>query len=102
MNTSYFFFKLFKFLKDKNVKWTKKALFIAPFIYFISPVTLIPYYFFALAGLLDNIFVLLIGLYYIKKTIDEYDPYDSENGDEKKKHKDNVVDINDNDYDLND
>jgi uncharacterized membrane protein YkvA (DUF1232 family) len=95
MNTSYFFFKLFKFFKDENVKWTKKALFIVPFIYFISPITLIPYYFFALAGLLDNIFVLLIGLYYIKKTIDEYDPYNSNKDDEKKKHKDNDYDLND-------
>jgi len=101
MNTSYFFFKLFKFFKDENVKWTKKALFIVPFIYFISPITLIPYYFFALAGLLDNIFVLLIGLYYIKKTIDEYDPYNS-NKDGKKKHKDNVIDMKNNDYDLDD
>jgi len=102
MNTSYFFFKLFKFFKDENVKWTKKALFIVPFIYFISPITLIPYYFFALAGLLDNIFVLLIGLYYIKKTIDDYDPYNSNKDGENKKHKDNVIDMKDNDYDLND
>jgi uncharacterized membrane protein YkvA (DUF1232 family) len=102
MNYAYFFFKLTKFFKDKNIDWTKKVLFIAPFIYFISPITIIPYYFFPLAGFLDNIFVLLLGLYYIKRTIDDYDPYNSSDKDKKKKDKDNVIDITDNDYDFND
>ena len=101
MNYAYFFFKLTKYFKDKNIKWTKKVLFIVPFIYFISPITIIPYYFFPLAGLLDNVFVLLIGLYYIKRTIDDYDPYDSSQ-DKKDKNKDNVIDITDNDYDFKD
>jgi len=101
MNYAYFFFKLTKYFKDKNIKWTKKVLFIVPFIYFISPITIIPYYFFPLAGLLDNVFVLLIGLYYIKRTIDDYDPYNSSK-DKKDKNKDNVIDITDNDYDFKD
>lgn len=101
MNTSFFIFKLTKYLKDKNIKWTKKALFVVPFLYFISPITIIPYYFFPLAGLLDNIFVLVLGLYYIKRTIDDYDPY-NQNKDKKKGRKDNVIDITDKDYDIND
>lgn len=99
MNYAYFFFKLTKYFMDKDIKWSKKVLFIVPFIYFISPITIIPYYFFPLAGLLDNVFVLLIGLYYIKKTIDDYDPYNSSKN-KKDKKKDNVIDISDNDYDF--
>lgn len=100
MNKAYFFFKLMKYLKDKNIKWTNKALFIVPILYFLSPITIIPYYFFPLAGLLDNIFVLLIGLYYIKRTIDDYDPYNAKKDKKKKEDEDNVIDIRDNDYDF--
>ncbi|MGM0446041.1 MAG: YkvA family protein [Bacillota bacterium] len=99
MSKVYFFLKLLKYLKDKNVKWTHKVFFILPFLYAVSPITIIPYYFFPLAGLLDNIFVLLAGIYYIKKTIDDYDPNNSNKDSNKKK--DNVIDINRDDYDVN-
>lgn|GEM_PF-1606086 len=100
MNIKYYFYKLIKYLKDKNIKVTNKIWMVVPFIYFISPITIIPYYFFPLAGFLDNIFVLLLGLYFIKKTLDDYDPYNSDKGNKKGDKKNKVIDIRDNDYDF--
>lgn len=100
MNTAYFFYKTLKYFKDKDVSILKKILFILPILYFLSPITIIPYYFFPLAGLLDNTLVLLFGLYYIRKTIGNYDPNKSSKDNKKDKKKDNVIDINKNDYDF--
>ena len=102
MNTIYWLIKLIKFFSDKNIGIGKKLLFIFPIIYFFSPITIIPYYFFPLAGWLDNVLVLLGMSIYLKKLLAEYDPVKSRNKQNKTKKDDeeDVFDISDDDYEL--
>ena len=91
--------KIVPFLKDNNVSIFKKLLFVFPVIYFLSPITIIPYYFFPLAGWLDNIFVAGGMVIYLKKMLDNYDPYKSISSSKDQKNKKsggkdhNVIDL---------
>ena len=87
---------------DGNVSLSKKLLFIFPIVYFFSPITIIPYYFFPLAGWLDNVLVLGGMSFYLKKMIAEYDPVTSSQNQKKQKNSknDDIIDINDNDYEI--
>ena len=102
MKIIYWLIKLIKFFTDKNVGIGKKLLFIFPIIYFFSPITIIPYYFFPLAGWVDNVLVLLGMSIYLKKILADYDPVKARNQNKKKKKEDqeDVFDINDDDYEV--
>jgi len=101
MNIIYWLIKLMKFFSDKNIGIGKKLLFIFPIIYFLSPITIIPYYFFPLAGWLDNVLVLVGMSIYLKKILAEYDPVRSRGRNKNKKNdEEEVFDISDDDYEL--
>ena len=58
-------------LKDKNVKWTKKALVIFGIIYLFLPVDIIPPVLFPF-GFLDDLVLWIYIIWHLKDTLDEY------------------------------
>lgn len=58
-------------LKDKNVKWTKKALVIFGIIYLFLPVDVIPPVLFPF-GILDDLVLWIFIIWHLKDTLDEY------------------------------
>ena len=94
------FLKLIYFLLDGNVSNFKKFLVVFPFIYFISPITIIPYYFFPLAGWLDNILVLGGMSFYIRKMLANYDPEKSQAKNNDSSEEQEIVDIKEDDYEI--
>ena len=58
-------------LKDKNVKWTKKALVIFGIIYLFLPVDIIPPVLFPF-GFLDDLVLWIFIIWHLKDTLDEY------------------------------
>jgi uncharacterized membrane protein YkvA (DUF1232 family) len=86
--------KIISFLKDKNVSFSKKALFFIPVLYFLLPFDLVGD-FFPLAGQLDDIAVLIIMWPMLKRLLANYSAGDSMN---YKKDDKNAVDIEKEDY----
>ncbi|MFW6389694.1 MAG: YkvA family protein [Halanaerobiales bacterium] len=91
--------KVLKFFKDKDVKWTKKLLFLAPVIYFLSPIDFVPD-FFLIPGLLDDLAVFIVMWPILTKLLEDYQK-DSNNstGKSKKAYKDSI-DISRDDYNI--
>ena len=89
--------KIFRYLRDNNVKLSKKLLFFIPIIYLILPFDLIGD-FFPVAGQLDDIAVFIVMWPILKKLLSDYESgnYTRKNID-KKQYKD-AVDIDKNDY----
>ena len=58
-------------LKDKNVKWTKKALVVFGIIYLFLPVDVIPPVLFPF-GILDDLVLWIFIIWHLKDTLDEY------------------------------
>ena len=58
-------------LKDKNVRWTKKALVIFGIVYLFLPVDIIPPVLFPF-GFLDDIVLWIYIIWHLKDTLDEY------------------------------
>lgn len=58
-------------MKDKTVKWYKKALIIAGIIYLFLPFDLIPG-FIPGAGMIDDILAWVLILYYLRDELDKY------------------------------
>lgn len=58
-------------LKDKSVRWTKKALVIFGIIYLFLPIDLVPPVV-PVLGFLDDIFLWGLILYYLKDELDTY------------------------------
>lgn len=58
-------------MKDKTVKWYKKALIIAGIIYLFLPLDLIPG-FIPGAGMIDDILAWVLILWYLKDELDKY------------------------------
>ncbi len=90
-----YFYKLIKYMSDKNIKIYRKLLFLLPVIYLLSPINIIPYMIFPVAGWIDNIIVAGALSLYLKKVLREYNPDDSSPEDD-----DNVIDLHSDDYDL--
>ena len=86
-----------RFLFDRDVKLSKKFIVLIPVIYFISPVDLIPDYFFPLAGWLDDAAVIVVMVGVIKKMLTDY-----YSGNLKSQRKDdkNTIDIDEDDYEV--
>ena len=91
--------KIFRFLRDNNVKWSKKLLLLAPIIYLFLPFDLIGD-FFPLAGQLDDVAVFIVMWPILKKLLSDYESgnYTGKNIN-KKQYKD-AVDIDKNDYEV--
>ena len=87
---------------DSEVKLSKKLLFLIPIIYFISPIDIIPDYFFPVAGWLDDAGVVVLMFSILKQILSKYNPLDSSNGENKEEiNKDeDTVDIDDDDYEF--
>lgn len=59
------------FMKDKNVKWYKKALIIFCIAYLFMPIDLIPIAV-PILGLVDDVALWLAVIYYLKDELDKY------------------------------
>lgn len=90
--------KLLKYLQDKNIKTTRKLLFLLPIIYFISPINLIPYLLFPIAGWLDNFIVSILLVIYLNRVLENYQP--DTGGPKTNYKKDDVINMDRNDYDI--
>ncbi|MFW5985772.1 MAG: YkvA family protein [Halanaerobiales bacterium] len=89
-------FRVFKFLKSREVPITKKLLFLVPVIYFLFPFDLIGD-FFPLVGQLDDVAVFILMWPILKSLISNYSGDDTHSvGGE---HKD-AIDINEKDYEI--
>lgn len=91
------FFKIIKFLRDSEVDFSKKLLFLVPFIYLIFPFDLIGD-FFPLAGQLDDVAVFVVMWPILKNLLSKYQSSNNSNKSFKKKKDDKTVDINKDDY----
>ncbi len=89
-------YRLVQFLKDNQVKLSKKILFLLPIIYIVSPITIIPYLFFPVIGWVDNLIVFIFMCYFLKKILARYDPPKSNS---QKNNKD-TIDLDDDDYQV--
>lgn len=87
--------RIIRFLRDKEVAFNKKLLFLVPVIYLLFPFDLIGD-FFPLAGQLDDVAVFVLMWPILKSLISKYDPGLNNN---KKKH-DDAIDIDQDDYDV--
>ncbi len=87
--------KIFRFLRDDNVKWSRKLLFLVPIIYLISPIDLVSD-FFPIAGQLDDIAVFVVMWPILKNLLNDYESGNPNNF-YKKKYQD-TVDIDKDDY----
>ncbi|AZR72922.1 hypothetical protein BBF96_05660 [Anoxybacter fermentans] len=83
---------LVRYLADQNVSGWKKLLFFLPLIYFLSPIDLFPDIIFPF-GYLEDVGVLLFGWQMIKNELEKYKQSMFD-----KKDKDNVVNLNKDDY----
>ncbi|MFW5976766.1 MAG: YkvA family protein [Bacillota bacterium] len=99
-------YKFIKFMLDDDIKLSKKLLFAVPVIYFISPIDIIPDYFFPIAGWLDDAAVIILMVPVLKNILAKYSPskssennHDSKNENNSKDAED-VIDINDDDYEF--
>ncbi len=90
--------KIIRYLKDKEVKLSKKLLFFVPVLYLLFPFDLIGD-FFPLAGQLDDVVVFIIMWPILKKLLSTYTGSDNENNKTIKRDKD-TVDINKDDYEV--
>ena len=89
--------KLIRFLKDKDVPFSRKLLFLVPILYLIFPFDIIGD-FFPLAGQLDDIAVIVVMWPILKNLISNYSSFPSSNkfdGDDNK-----TININRDDYDV--
>lgn len=95
------FIKLLHYLFDDNIKLRKKLLFLLPVIYFFSPINLIPYLLFPVAGWIDNIIVSGIMIFYLRRVLDDYQPGNSgNNGNGNVEGEDRVINVDSKDYDI--
>ncbi|MFW6000728.1 MAG: YkvA family protein [Bacillota bacterium] len=87
---------IIRFLKDSDVKISKKALFLVPIAYLIFPFDLISD-FFPVIGQLDDIAVFILMWPFLKTILNKYNEGNPEINKEKKADPD-AVDLNKNDY----
>ncbi len=91
--------KLIRFLKDSDVKITKKMIFLVPVLYLLFPFDLIGD-FFPLAGQLDDIAVFVIMWPILKNMLAKYIDHDDNQQPHKIKKDKNTINIDRNDYDV--
>ncbi|RCW79020.1 uncharacterized protein DUF1232 [Halanaerobium sp. DL-01] len=89
-------YRIFKFMKDSDIKLSKKMLFLVPVIYLIIPFDFIGD-FFPLAGQLDDIAVFVLMWPILKNLLSKYDKGERDLNKSRKKHPD-TVDISREDY----
>ncbi|MFP4662527.1 MAG: YkvA family protein [Halanaerobiales bacterium] len=93
--------RLIRFLRDDQVKLSKKLLLIVPIVYFFSPIDLIFDFFpIPLIGYLDDLAVFVLMLPLIKSMLSNYSSGknpDTRAGSNKRKYKE-AIDIDKNDY----
>ena len=77
------------FMKDRSVKWWKKAIIIAALIYLVLPVDLIPPLI-PVFGWLDDILIWAAILYFMGKELDKYVP-GAKSSEKKYRYKDTEV-----------
>lgn len=90
--------KIIKFLRDNNVKFSKKLLFLIPIAYFLFPFDLIGD-FFPIAGQLDDIAVFVVMWPILKKLLADYDPGEYRDSSSSEQDKD-TIDIDQDDYEF--
>lgn len=89
--------RIMQFLKDKDVNFSKKLLFLVPVLYLLFPFDLIGD-FFPLAGQLDDIAVFVLMWPILRGLLSNYDNLRG-GGQSRKKYKD-AIDIEEDDYDV--
>lgn len=85
-----------RFLRDSDVKISKKMLFLVPIAYLIFPFDLIVD-FFPVVGQLDDLAVFILMWPFLKSILNKYNEGNPEINKEKKADPD-AVDLNKNDY----
>ncbi|MGM0602673.1 MAG: YkvA family protein [Bacillota bacterium] len=95
-NTIFSLYRIIKFMKDSDVKLSKKMLFLVPIIYLIFPFDLIGD-FFPLAGQLDDIAVFVVMWPILKNLLSKYDKGERDLNKSKKKDPD-AIDMSREDY----
>lgn len=88
---------LWKYLQDPTVPGWAKFLFFLPVLYFISPIDIFPDVIFPI-GYLEDIGVLLVGWQMIVKELEKYRLRKDRSNAENKAKKDNVVNLDREDY----
>ncbi len=86
-------------MADKSVKWTKKAIIIAGIVYLFLPFDIIPPFIFPI-GILDDILVWALILWYLSSELDKYWIGEKPKDYSRKYRGKNVVD--DVEYDVDD
>ncbi len=89
-------YRIIKFMKDSDVKLSKKILFLVPVIYLIIPFDLIGD-FFPLAGQLDDVAVFVVMWPILKNLLNKYDKGDRNLNKNDKKDPD-AIDMSKEDY----
>jgi len=87
---------IIRFLKDSDVKISKKLLFMVPLVYLIFPFDLVGD-FFPIMGQLDDLAVFVLMWPFLKGVLNKYNEGNPEINKEKKADPD-AVDLNKNDY----
>jgi len=91
--------RIIRFLRDNEVDFSKKLLFLVPVIYLLFPFDLIGD-FFPLAGQLDDVAVFVVMWPILKSLLSNYNSgTDPTGGPNKKEYKD-AIDIEKDDYDV--
>ncbi|MFW6237868.1 MAG: YkvA family protein [Halanaerobiales bacterium] len=90
--------KLISYLRDSDVKISRKLLFLLPVIYFLFPFDLIPDYI-PVLGQLDDITLFLFMIPVFKKLLDSYQ-VKRDNKDKVEKQKGETVDLESDDYEV--
>ena len=93
------FAKLVKYFSDGEVASWKKFLMLLPVIYFVTPFDLFPDVIFPI-GYLEDAGLLVFAWQMVKNELDKYVHQDKVNSKKKKKSKDNVINLNRDDYDV--
>lgn len=86
---------IIRFLKDSDIKISKKALFLVPFAYLILPFDLVGD-FFPVLGQLDDIAVFILMWPVLKKLLNKYDQGDQDLDKEQKDP--DAIDMSEDDY----
>ncbi len=88
--------RIIKFMRDKEVDFSKKLLFLVPIIYLLFPFDLIGD-FFPIAGQLDDVAVFILMWPILKSLLSKYS---SGTGPKNNKKDKDAIDIDKDDYDV--
>ncbi|QTL99555.1 DUF1232 domain-containing protein [Iocasia frigidifontis] len=84
--------KIIRYLSDSKVGFSKKFLFLLPFIYFLSPIDLFSEIYLPFVGYLDDLAVFVLMWPILKTLLGNYE------GDKKHSKDREAVDIDQDDY----